>query len=267
LFNRLIQRPQSAFKTAIVFSLTLHFVVLFSHAPTVTKVQKKKDEVIVIKLEEPKEIEKESTPLQAIQTLTTKTPAIQEAPSAPTAEEWAFASKYTLKNSKGYRHTWGKQVRSMMGTAVEGADQGQVRFRIEIAPNGIIAKVETLWKTSDKAEALARKAIYSMPASPPTPTGKPLIFERTISFTPFATDDAPFYADDCLPDPPSFNNPFAWDGKSPQEIKQNKPVEKLNPEALAECLKQLPQDSVEGVAAHSQRLLDQWGSSKLNQGK
>lgn len=180
------------------------------------------------------------------------------APSAPTAEEWAFASKYTLKNSKGYRHSFGQQVRSMMGTAVEGPDQGQVRFRIEIAPNGGVSKIETLWKTSDKAEQLARKAITSMPPLPPTPTGKPLIFERTISFTPFATNDAPIYRDDCLPDTPAFSNPFAWDGKSPQEIKKNKSAEKLSPEALAECLKQLPQDSIEGVAAHNQRQLDQW---------
>jgi hypothetical protein len=267
LLNRLIQTPQSAFKAAIVLSLGLHIVLLSVYVPADTKLPKKKDDLVVIKLEEPKPKQEEIIPLQSAQALTTKAPATQEAPSAPTAEEWAFASKYTLKNSKGYRHTWGKQVRSMMGAAVEGPDQGQVRFRIEISQNGSIAKVETLWKTSDKAEALARKAIYSMPASPPTPTGKPLIFERTISFTPFASDDAPFYADDCLPDTPSFNNPFAWDGKSPQEIKQNKPAEKLSPEALAECLKQLPQDSLEGVAAHSQRLLDQWGSSKLNQGK
>ena len=74
----------------------------------------------------------------------------------------------------------------------------------------------------------------------------------------------PFYADDCLPDSPSFSNPFTWDGKAPQEIKKNKSAEKISPEALAECLKQLPQDSIEGVAAHSQRLLDQWGSNKLS---
>ncbi len=267
MFNSIIQTQRSTFKAAIALSLGLHIVLLVLYVPTNVKPLKKKDEVIVVKLEEPQQKQEETIPLQAAQTLTTKVPATQEAPSAPTAEEWAFASSYALKNSKGYRHTWGKQVRSMMGTAVEGPNQGQVRFRIEIAPNGSIAKVETLWKTSDKAEALARKAIYSMPASPPTPTGKPLIFERTISFTPFATDDAPFYGDDCLPDPPSFNNPFAWDGKSPQEIKQNKPAEKLSPEALAECLKQLPQDSIEGVAAHSQRLIDQWGSSKPNQQK
>jgi TonB family protein len=155
----------------------------------------------------------------------------------------------------------------MMGTAKEGPDQGQVRFRIEIAPNGSVTKIETLWKTSDKAEQLARKAISSMPPLPPTPTGKPLIFERTISFTPFANDDSPIYSNDCLPDPPTFNNPFAWDGKSPQEIKKSKPAEQLSPEALAECLKELPQDSIEGVTAHDQRQLDQWGSNKLKQVK
>lgn len=196
-----------------------------------------------------------------------KQPVSLAAPSAPTAEEWAFASKYTLKNSKGYRHSFGQQVRSMMGTAVEGPDQGHVRFRIEIAPNGTVAKVETLWKTSDKAEQLARKAMKSMPALPPTPTRTPLIFERTISFTPFATNDAPVYRDDCLPDTPAFSNPFAWDGKAPQEIKRNKPAEKQSPEALAECLKQLPQDSIEGITAEGQRQLDIWSSGKLNQKK
>ncbi len=265
MFNRLIQRSQSTFKTAIVLSLTLHFVVLFFYAPTVTKVQKKKDEVVIIKLDEPKPKQEEFTKALAEQKLTTKPPATQDAPAAPTAEEWAFASTYTLKNSKGYRHTWGKQVRSMMGTAVEGPDQGQVRFRIEIAPSGTIINVETLWKTSDKAEELARVAIKSMPPLPPTPTGKSLIFEKTISFSPFANDDSPIYSNDCLPDPPVFNNPFAWDGKSPQKIKKSKPAEQLSPEALAECLKQLPQDSIEGVIAHDQRQLEQWGSSKLNQ--
>ena len=196
-----------------------------------------------------------------------KQPASLATPSAPTAEEWAFASKYTLKNSKGYRHSFGQQVRSMMGTAVEGPDQGQVRFRIEIAPSGSVTKVETLWKTSDKAEQLARKAITSMPALPPTPTGTSLIFERTISFTPCASNDAPVYRDDCLPDTPAFGNPFAWDGKSPQEIKKSKPAEKPSPEALAECLKQLPQDSIDGITAEAQRQFDIWSSGKLNQRK
>jgi len=155
----------------------------------------------------------------------------------------------------------------MMGTAVEGLDQGQVRFKIEITPNGTIAKVETLWKTSDKAEQLARKAIQSMRALPPTPTGKPLIFERTISFTPFVTNDAPVYRDDCLPDTPAFINPFTWDGKSPQEVKRNKPAEKQSPEALAECLKQLPIDSIDGIVAEGLRQSNIWSSGKLSQKK
>lgn len=265
--NRLIQTPQSAFKSALVLSLALHICLLLLWAPLTAKSLKKvKEDVVVIKLNERQE-KQEPINIQKNETLTKKAPATQAAPNAPTAEEWAFASTYTLKNSKGYRHTWGKQVRSMMGKAVEGVDQGQVRFRIEIAPNGSVTKVETLWKTSDKAEALARAAIYSMPPPPPTPTGKPLIFEKTISFTPFATDDTPIYSGDCLPDLPAFTNPFAWDGKSPQVMKQNKPPEKLSPEALAECLKQLPQDSIEGVAAHNQRQLDQWESNRLNQKK
>jgi hypothetical protein len=38
---------------------------------------------------------------------------------APPTEEWAFAARYTLKNSKGYRHTWGPPsdpVRGASGT-------------------------------------------------------------------------------------------------------------------------------------------------------
>ena len=255
----MINKPLAILSVAFGLSITLHLTLLelwFRYKfPTPTKT----NDVVLVQLH----MEDRPPPIKGSQSQV----ASQEAPPAPTAEEWAFASTYTLKNSKGYRHTWGKQVRSMMGTAVEGVDQGQVRFRIEIAPNGSITRVETLWKTSDKAEALARKAIYSMQPPPPTPTGKPLIFEKTISFTPFANDDTPFYGDDCLPDPPSFTNPFAWDGKSPQEIKPSKPVEKLSPEALAECLKQLPQDSIDGITAEAQRQLDIWSSGKLNQRK
>jgi len=187
------------------------------------------------------------------------------APPAPTAQEWEFAAKYTLKNSKGYRHTWAQQVRSQMGTAVEGPDQGLVRFRLEIAPDGTLTKLETLWTTSTVAEQLARKAIENMPPSRPTPTGRPLIFEKTISFSPFASDGTPTYKDDCLPDPPAFRNPFAWDGTSPQVRVESKPVEKPDPQALEECVKQLPQDTIKAESAHDQRLLDQWGSNKTGQ--
>jgi hypothetical protein len=189
--------------------------------------------------------------------------ASMAAPPAPTAEEWAFASTYRLKNSKGYRHTWGQQVRSMMGTAVEGPDQGMVRFRIEIAPDGSLTRLETLWSTSDVAERLARQAIGAMPQWPPTPTGKPLIFEKTISFSPFASDDPPLYKDDCLPDPPAFNNPFAWDGKSARAPVHAKQIEQPDPLALEDCLKQLPQDSIEAESARDRRLMEQWDFNRL----
>jgi TonB family protein len=261
--NRLIQTPQSAFKSALVLSLALHICFLLLWAPSKVKPLKTvKEDIVAIKLSEPQE---KQGPVnnQKNQTLTTKAPATQAAPNAPTAEEWAFASSYSLKNGKAYRYNWGQQVRSIMGTAIEGKDQGQVRFLIEIAPNGLVTKVETLWKTSDTAEKLARKAIKSMPPLPPTPNGKPLIFERTITFSPNHSDGPPIYKDDCLPEPPAFRNPYAWDGKSPQIVSKSKPVEKLDPQALAECLKQLPQDSIEAQAAESQRQLDQWRSSKI----
>jgi hypothetical protein len=183
-------------------------------------------------------------------------------PPPPTAEEWAFAGSYTNKNSKGYRYNWGQQVRSMMGTVVEGPDQGYVRFRIEIAPDGTLAKLETIWTTSAVAEQLARKAVENMPSLPPTPTGKPLIFEKTISFTPFASDDPPSYRDDCLPDPTVFRNPFAWDGKSPQVRSEPPKAEKLDPQAMEECLRQLPKDSVEAEMARDRREMERWGWNK-----
>lgn len=192
--------------------------------------------------------------------------ASMAAPPAPTAEEWAFASRYTLKNSKGYRHTWGQQVRSMMGTAVEGPDQGAVRFRVEISAEGRLTRLETIWSTSPVAERLARQAITSLPGWPPTPTGQPLVFEKTISFTPYATDGPPLYKDDCLPDRPAFGNPYAWDGHSdrPPTPAQAQPTEQPDPQALEECLKQLPRDSIEAESARDRRLMERWswGASK-----
>ncbi len=189
--------------------------------------------------------------------------ASMAAPAPPTAEDWAFAARYTLKNSKGYRHSWGQQVRSMMGTAVEGPDQGLVRFRVEIAPDGRLRLLETLWSTSAVAERLARQAIERLPPLPPTPTGQPLVFEKTIAFSPYANDAPPLYKDDCTPDPPAFRNPFAWDGRAATTRIAPTPPTPPDPRDMEGCLRQLPQDSVEAESAHDQRLLEQWGSQRL----
>jgi hypothetical protein len=44
------------------------------------------------------------------------------------------------------------------------------------------------------------------------------------------------------------------------------PAESPDPQALEDCLKQLPQDSIEAESARDQRLMDQWGwgASKLS---
>ncbi|BDU54863.1 hypothetical protein LTEGF4_05440 [Limnohabitans sp. TEGF004] len=271
--TRLLSGPQRLIFLTV--AIALHVVVIIGASQHLfgvrqtAKVQELEAEVFFIKAEPPPsaapQIEQTMSTMDADTThaKTEKTPATLSAPSAPTAEEWAFAAQYTNKNSKGYRHSWGQQVRSMMGTAVEGPDQGEVRFRIEIAPNGTLAQLDTLWSTSALAEKLARQAIQNMPPLPPTPTGKPLIFEKTISFSPFASDGAPSYKDDCLPDTPSFKNPFAWDGKSEQTKTHSEPPQpKLDAKAMEECLRQLPKDSIEAEMARDQRVMDQWGSSK-----
>lgn len=187
--------------------------------------------------------------------------ATMAAPPAPTAEEWQIASTYTLKNSKRYRYNWGQQVRSMMGTAVAGERQGLVRFRIEIAPDGTLASADVLWSTSDVAENLALQAIRSMPPLPPTPTGKPLIFEKTIAFLPFETGWPPIYKNDCLPDPPLFQNPFAWNGSSPQRSQQAGPYATSSRSATAqtECPDAGP-DSIKAEEKDMERQFKEWGS-------
>lgn len=196
-----------------------------------------------------------------------KTPASMAAPPPPTAEEWKMASTYTLKNSKRYRYNWGQQVRSMMGTVVEGPQQGLVRFRIEIAPDGKIAKVETLWSTSEVAEKLAQQAIKSLPKLPPTPTGRPLVFEQTISYEPFETGWPPIYKYDCLPDPPKFHNPFAWDGTSPPVDLRVAPTNVSpsgKPSTDVDCPNDAQPDSIEAEAADIKRQFDQWSVRPLN---
>lgn len=193
-----------------------------------------------------------------------KTAASLDAPPPPSAEEWQLASTYKLKNSKRYRHNWGQLVRSMMGTAVEGPGQGVVRFRIEIAPDGTLANIKELWSTSETASKLAWQAIKSLPPLPPTPTGQPLIFERTISFLPYETGWPPSYTLDCLPDPPAFKNPFAWDGKSPQAQVQHKAPQPLPADtdaAREKCVTDSTADTIEQEETELKRQMEiyRWG--------
>jgi hypothetical protein len=194
-------------------------------------------------------------------------PVSMEAPPPPSAEEWQLAATYTLKNSKRYRYAWGEQVRSLMGTVVEGPEQGDVRFRVEIAPDGHLVRLDTIWSTSDTAERLVREAMGRMPPLPPTPTGKPLVFEKTISFQPHDRGWPPIYQYDCLPDPPGFHNPFVWNGgisrnSPPKEV----PDDSGNEAAVVDenCANSLPRDTLEAVTADQERQLKTWGSLPLN---
>jgi TonB family protein len=215
----------------------------------------------------PPSIEKQTVPVPNAPSppVLDKAPATLAAPPAPTAEEWQLASTYTLKNSKRYRHTWGQQVRSMMGTAVAGERQGLVRLRIEIAPDGKLARADVLWSTSDVVEKLALEAIRAMPPLPPTPTGKPLIFEKTIALLPFETGWPPIYKYDCLPDPQAFKNPFAWNGSSPRPTSQALTANASPAESApdAECPDSAP-DSIEAEEKDMERQFKEWGSARLN---
>jgi hypothetical protein len=257
---------------AVVLSLAVHGLVLLLLGRALWPTRPNATDAPVpveVKLAPPAPSKIPSPPARTASTQSATTPAhpqapaTQDAPPAPSAEDWAFAGRYTLKNSKGYRHNWGRQVRSMMGTAVEGPDQGMVRFRIEIAPNGTLAKLETLWSTSPVAEQKAREAIAHMPALPPTPTGKPLVFEKTIVFSPFASDDTPLYRHDCDPEVPAFRNPFVWNGQSDKWRDDDPPpVKVLTGQELEDCRKQLPAETVQSEAARDKRVMDRWGTVK-----
>jgi hypothetical protein len=193
-------------------------------------------------------------------------PVTMAAPPAPTAEEWQLASTYTLKNSKRYRHNWGQQLRSMMGTAIAGERQGLVRFQIEIAPDGKLARADVLWSTSDLVEKIALEAIRAMPPLPPTPTGKPLIFEKTIALLPFETGWPPIYKYDCLPGPQAFKNPFSWNGSSPQRVPEPRNVAPDHGDVPTEC-PDAPADSIEAEEKDMERQFKEWGAADLHPAK
>ena len=90
-----------------------------------------------------------------------------------------------------------------------------------------------------------------------------MVIEKTIAFTPCASDGPPLYKDDCLPDPPAFNNPFSWSGKSARVQVEAEPQEKPDAQTLEDCLKQLPKDSIDAENARDRRVMDQWDASRL----
>jgi hypothetical protein len=275
----LFTKKPSRFQMGLLLSLAFHLmlIVIGLNYQGINPIKPKPlQELVQVKLEpeQKKENKKEEQkPEDQALVLNTqrevpedKKLAYMDAPPAPSAEEWHKASTYTLKNSKRYRHNWGQQVRSMMGRSVEGPDQGMVRFHIEIAADGKLSKLETLWSTSPVAEKLARQAITNMPPLPPIPTGKPLIFQKTISFQPVDDGWPPIYKYDCLPDPPAFKNPFAWDGKSPQVVITQKVADESKKEILTDC-PGIEDDTIEAEAGDMKRQFEVWGSSRLNQKK
>ncbi|QLQ02522.1 MAG: energy transducer TonB [Thiobacillus sp.] len=153
----------------------------------------------------------------------------------------------------------------MMGTAVAGVRQGLVRVHVEIAPDGTLARVEVLWSTSEVAEKLALQAIRAMPPLPPTPTGEPLVFDKTIAFLPFETGWPPVYKYDCLPDPPSFSNRFAWDGSSPRRVQQagTDTTPPRSTTAKTECPDAGP-DTIEAEEKDMERQFKEWSAGRLN---
>jgi hypothetical protein len=130
-------------------------------------------------------------------------------------------------------------------------------------PGGQLARLDTWWTTSASVEQRARRAVEQLPPLPPTPNGKPLVFEMTIVFDAFTLEAPPLYKNDCEPDPPQHGNRFAWDGRSPQVAAAQPQATRLDPVAYAECLRQLPPDSIEAEAASDERQQKQWASPTL----
>jgi hypothetical protein len=137
---------------AVFFSLALHTLVFslasnmqFGFAKKPAKPKAEPTVLFLALLPPEKSTPKPDRPAAPIKAAPAVAPAIQAPP------EQAVAQRQRQKN-------W-KQVRSLMGTSVEGPDQGLVRFRLEIAADGTLTKLETLWTTSPVAEQLARNTI------------------------------------------------------------------------------------------------------------
>jgi TonB family protein len=267
LAETMMSRARTSWLVALALSLAVHAGLMWSPAFLAVRLLPPPPPPIEAELQvepppkivpppRPAKVEKSAPAASTPLATPASPPASLDAPPPPSAEEWKLASTYTLRNSKRYRNAWGQQVRSMMGTAVAGPDQGQVRFRITVAPDGSIAQVEELWSTSEMASQLAWKAIRSMPPLPPTPTGKPLVFEQTISFLPYETGWPPSYKLDCLPEPEAFKNPFAWDGASPQQVPITSQAHR--PPPPGDCIPDSTADTIEEEERELKRQMEQW---------
>jgi hypothetical protein len=111
----MIKKPPLILLVAFLFSLILHLTLLQQWLHHKHPSPPKTDDVVLIQLhkDEPQPSSEKNQPTS----LNHPQGAYLDAPPPPSAEDWAFATKYSLKNSKAYRYMWGQQVRSMMGTA------------------------------------------------------------------------------------------------------------------------------------------------------
>jgi hypothetical protein len=93
------------------------------------------------------------------------------------------------------------------------------------------------------------------------------VFEQTIAYVPYDSGWPPIYKNDCLPDPPKFQNPFVWDGKSPKNESRIAPKNAPSagqPASDSGCPNEAQPDSIEAEAADIKRQLDFWGARPLN---
>lgn len=76
----------------------------------------------------------------------------------------------------------------------------------------------------------------------------------------------PVYKNDCLPDPPSFSNPHAWNGSSPPrttQAPQEGAASSRGASAPTECPDAGP-DSIEAEEKDMERQFKEWSAARLN---
>jgi hypothetical protein len=85
---------------------------------------------------------------------------------------------------------------------------------------------------------------------------------------PFEIGWPPIYKYDCLADPSAFNNPFVWNGSSPQrnpQAPQENASESRRSAPQTECPPgSVPEDSIEAEEKDMERQFKEWGAVRLN---